>query len=75
MKEKLILKKETRSFIKVFYIIVVSMYFIALMTVSCCAGLFPDGATLFYWFSEIMNCANRILFMGIIVCFCAEKFL
>ncbi len=75
MKEKLILKKETKYFIKAFYIIVVTMYFIALMTVSCCAGLFPDSATLFYWFSEIMNSANRILFMGILVCFCTENFL
>ena len=73
MKEKIMLKKETVCFIRVFYIIVVSMYFIALMTVSCCAGLFPDSTTGFYWFSEIMNSANRILFMGIIICFSVEK--
>ena len=75
MEEKIILKKETICFIKAFYIIVVTMYFLALMTISCCAALFPDGSTCFFWFSEIMNSANRILFMGIIICFCSEKFL
>lgn len=73
MKEKLTLKKETGYFIKVFYIIVVTMYFIALMTVSCCAELFPDASTGFYWFSEIMNCANKILFIGILMTFVCEK--
>ena len=73
VKEKSGLKKETRYFIRAFYIIVVTMYFVALLTVSCCAGMFPDGSTLFFWFSEIMNCANRILFMGIVICFLVEK--
>ena len=73
MKEKLLLKKETVYLIKAFYIIVCFMYFVALMTLSCCAELFPDSATRFFWFCEIMNCSNRILLVGIIVCFCAEK--
>ena len=73
MKENTRLKKETRYFISAFYIIVVSMYFVALMTVSCCEGLFPDRTTGLYWFSEIMNSANRILFMGIVICFSVEK--
>ena len=73
MNENIMLKKETICFIRAFYIIVLSMYFVALMTVSCCEGLFPDRTTSFYWFSEIMNSANRILFMGIIICFSVEK--
>lgn len=74
MKDKFVLKKETRYFMKAFYIIVVALYFVALMIVSCCADIFPDTTTGFYWFSEVMNCANKILFIGIFMSFACEWF-
>ena len=73
MKNKYVLKRETVYFIKAFYIIVLLMYFCALMSVSVCSELFPDKSTGFYWFSEIMNSANRVMFIGILVSFCCEK--
>ena len=66
------LNKSTRFAIKTFYIIVLSMYFISLMIVSCCAELFADYTTAFFWFNEVMNAANRVLFIGVAVCFAIQ---
>ena len=68
MKNVLSLKKETEIFGKIVYIIVVIMYFSALMTISCCVKVFPDSNTAFFWFDELMNSANKILFIGISFC-------
>ena len=72
MKNIIELKKETKIAIRIFYILTITMYFIALMTISCCAELFADSSTAFYWFSEIMNAANRVLFIGVVVCIVIE---
>ena len=72
MRNNLCLIKETRVFGKFVYIIVMSMYFAALMILSCCAEVFPDRNTAFVWFSEIMNAANKALFIGIFFCLIYE---
>ena len=73
MKNVIELKRETRIAVRVFYIITVILYFIALMIISCCVEMFADFTTAFYWFSEIMNAANRVVFIGVLVCFAFEK--
>ena len=73
MKNIVELKKETKIAVKIFYILTITMYFIALMTISCCVELFADTSTAFYWFSEIMNAANRVLFIGVVVSIAIEK--
>ena len=74
MKTNITLKRETKGLIKVFYIIVVAMYFFAILTISCCRDIFADGHTAFFWFGEIMTAANKTLFIGILSCLFCEKF-
>ena len=66
-------KKETAIIIKIFYIAVIFMYLVSLLIVVCCYEMFADYSTAFFWFSEIMNAANRVAFIGIFVCVAVEK--
>ena len=63
-----IIKPITFNMMKIYYIIVVLMYFCALMLISCCVEYFADFTTALYWFSEVMNAANRVLFIGVMTC-------
>ena len=68
------IKSSTVKLIKLYYILVVVMYFCALMIVSCCAEFFADYSTALYWFGELMNAANRVLFIGVLTCVSVEIF-
>lgn len=66
---------ENKILIKILFIVVVMLYMLAATGLCLNSRLFPDYDTSYFWFNEMIVCANQIINAGIVPIILFELFL